>query len=326
MSAVDVALPRARVRGISDLSGPFVAIHAAIKDSDLPKDLSLIAGSFLVFLHDRKIQPSDIATDTLADYYAHRTEVSAKGEATARKHVKRIAKLLKELARRSEFAAFGFTDPDHPFSDGRDRYGVPDETIASIMAEFDTRIAPWARGHKSRDGKSFAEFLALLDAQQPTATDEKRAMLRRSGIKARNPEGSKSTEALLSAQGFLLPNSRWSEATLAGRRGFVAAGVKALYARSGYLVTSLEELTDPEVAWAVTSALVDANQTGFSSGYAASVMKMVIKIAEFFLTRPEKDIAELRGHADDAEWHVPAQYRQASAIHSRKNSSIFVCV
>lgn len=297
MSAVDVALPRARGRGIADLSGPFARVHDAIKNSDLPKDLSLVAGSFLVFLHDRKIQPSEITTDTLADYYAHRTEVSAKDEATARKHVKRIATLLKELARRPEFAPFGFTDPAHPFTDGRDRYGVPDETIASIMAEFDTRIAPWALGHKSRDGKDFAEFLAWLDAQKPTAGAEKRALLRRSGIKARNPEGTKSMEASLSAHGFLLPKARWSETTLAGRRGFVAAGVKALYARSGYLVSSLDELTDPEVAWAIASALIEANETGFSSGYAASVMKTIIKIAELFLTRPDEDIAELRGHA-----------------------------
>lgn len=192
MSAVDVALPRARVRGIADLSGPFARVHDAIKESDLPKDLSLVAESFLVFLHDRKIQPPDITTDTLANYYAYRTEVLAKDEATARKHVKRIATLLKELAMRPEFAAFGFTDPAHPFADGRDRYGVPDETIASIMAEFDTRIAPWALGHKSRDGKDFADFLAWLDAQKPTASDEKRALLRRSGIKARNPVGSQS--------------------------------------------------------------------------------------------------------------------------------------
>lgn len=51
------------------------------------------------------------------------------------------------------------------------------------------------------------------------------------------------------------------------------------------------------MAWAIANALVDANQTGFRSGYSASVMKTIIKIAEQFLCQPDEIITELRGHA-----------------------------
>lgn len=294
MTALDVALPRARVRGIADIGGLMGEVHAAIQASNLPQDLKLLSGSFLVWLHDQEIPPAAITTATLEAYFHHRLDVSPKGETVARKHVRRIAKLLRVLATGPEFARFGFVAAPHPFADGRDRYEVADAVISRLMTEFDSRIAPWALGQVSRDGQSLSDFIAWLDSQEPTEADAKRALLRRSGIKARQGTGTKSREASLSAWGFLLPKAQWTPATLAGRRGFVAAGAKALYARTGYLVETLDELTDPEIAWSIATALVDANQTGFQSGYAASVLKMIVKIAEQYLCRPEPEIVELR--------------------------------
>lgn len=297
MTALDVALPRARGRMINDLDGTYAEVHRAIKDSALPTDMKMASGAFLVFLNDQRIAPGDITTATLEQYFLHRLEVSPKGPAVAQKHVSRIVALLRELASRQEFVPFGFVAPGSPFSDGRDKYGVGNDVITAIMSEFDSRIAPWALGRVSRDGKSIDEFIASLDAQKPAHDDKKRALLRRSGIKTRSSEGGTARADSLSAHGFLLPKGRWSAATLSRRRGYIVAGVKALYSRTGYLVESLDELTDPEVAWSIAVALEEANDTGFHSGYAASVVKTLTKIAAQFLVRDEQDIMALREHA-----------------------------
>ncbi|MCL7466834.1 hypothetical protein [Phaeovulum sp. NW3] len=223
MTALDVALPRARVRGIADIGGLMNEVHAAIQASNLPQDLKLLSGSFLVWLHDQEIPPAAITTATLEAYFHHRLDVSPKGETVARKHVRRIAKLLRVLATEPEFAQFGFVAAPPPFADGRDRYEVADAVISRLMTEFDSRIAPWALGQVSRDGQSLSDFIAWLDSQEPTEADAKRALLRRSGIKARQGSGTKSREASLSARGFLLPKAQWTPATLARRRGAQAA-------------------------------------------------------------------------------------------------------
>lgn len=124
MTALDLAMPRARARMISDLTGIYAEAHDALKLSTLPADLAMASGSFLVFLNDLGIAPKDVTTATLEQYFQHRLEVSTKGEGVARKHVKRIATLIRFLATRPEFEGFGFVQADHPFGDGRDRYAV----------------------------------------------------------------------------------------------------------------------------------------------------------------------------------------------------------
>lgn len=296
MMALDSAMPRARERGVADIDGIYARVHKTITKSDLPTDQKLISGSFLVFLHDSDIAPGDISVETLAAYFEHRRVVSSKSEATARKHVKRIASLLEGLASKPDFVAFGFAAPKHPFADRRDRYGVSDGVIASIMSEFDSLLTPWAQGRLSRDGLSYEEFLARLDTQRPSCADEKKALLRRSGIRMPRQSADKTRNEALAAHGFLLPSACWSNSTLATRRGFVTAGVKALYARTGVLSETIAELTDPDMAWSVATTLVETNQTGFHSEYAQSFMKMIVKIAEGFVCRSDEDLADLRSN------------------------------
>lgn len=290
MAALDIAMPRARARSIADLGGFFSRVHEAINISDLKQDQKLIAGTFFVFLHDEKIAPADVTTDVLEAYFRHRIETAGKTESNARKHVKRIAGLLDAMASDAALSQFGFAAPAHPFADMRDKYGVPDATVAALMRDFDERIAPWAQGKVSRTGQSFSEFVAWLDSEDGQLADPEEAKL--AGLLKKRTEKKRNKPERLAEMGFLPPDARWSENTLATRRGYVLAGAKALYSRTGYLVDTVEKLCRPQVAWSIATALVEANETGFHSAYAASVMKTIFKIARDFVGLSPAEIAE----------------------------------
>lgn len=292
LKALDVATPRARARNISDVGGFFGHVHEAVVNADIEQDYKLIAGSFFVYLQDQEIAPAAVTTDVLEEYYRHRIEEAGKTEGAARKHVKRIAALLRKMASDPELSKFGFAAPAHPFFDQRDKYGVPDATIASLLDDFDQRIAPWAQGKLSNTGQTFSEFVAWLDSQEDPTLDPQEAKLAK--LLAKRTEKKRDRSVSLADKGFLPPNARWSDNTLATRRGYVAARAKALYARTGYLVDTIEKLCKPQVAWSIATALVEANETGFQSGYAASVMKTIFKIARNYVGMSAVDVAEFQ--------------------------------
>lgn len=291
-------LPRAaapRPRSVSDIGGMYGEVRAAIRDSDLPKDLKNISGTFLVFLHDEGIAPGDIARDTLQAYFESRLARSGKPEATCIKHVKRIATLLAKLNATPEFARFGFAAPTHPFGNRRDKFGVDAAVIAPLLAEFDRRVVPWARGELSCTGETRAEFLASLDAQTPAPPPEdKKAALRRRRAGAGKPEGRKVRDEDFRRRGFLTRDDQWSDRTVAVRRGYLAAMAKALYAADGFVIESLEELTDPEIAEAAAEALAEANADGeHQSSYVGGVLKVIHRLGRDFVRRDAEDVALL---------------------------------
>lgn len=295
VAAASSGQSRRRTRRIDDIGGVYKEAHEAIRESDLPHSARLISGSFLVFLHDEGIQPSEVTTETLAWYYRHRVRVSAKGETQCEKHVRQIASLLSTLSEHPEFSKFGFPAVSHPFEDGRDKFGVRSSQLSSLLEEFDTRVAPWATGQMSRDGLSRTEFIASLDAMEKPAS-EKKARLR-AAKKKRHARSEKPKETgaheLMASKGFLTGNSRWANKTLACRRGYVISMAKAIVAATDVVPETIEELTDPEFLEIGAETLADGNKSDFPSGYVSSVLKAMRKIASDFMGRSAEDLEEI---------------------------------
>jgi len=294
LKALDVALGRQRARNVSDIGGEHGALHDAITDTPVPHSWKLISGSFLLYLHDRGIALADITTDVLADYYAHRCEVSSKTEAKCRAHVAEIAQMVTQLSRHAAFRRFGLPAVAHPFADGRDKYRVDDALVAPILEDYDRRIVPWVRGEISRSGETREAFIARLDASEDDVS-EKKARLRAAQAERRQRSGKsgrpdrKSDAEKLAMNGFLTPKGFWSETTIATRRGYVAALAKALIAATEIVPDSLEELCDPEYLDVAAEALADANKGTFSTGYVASILKAMKKLArDYYQTPPDR--------------------------------------
>ena len=235
VTSIGSSEPRQRKRRIDDISGRYRQVHEAIRSSDLPRSALYASGAFLLFLHDQGIAPADIAKETLAAYYNHRVEASAKSAAACEKHVREIATLVARLASEPGFARFGFIAAPHPFEDGRDKFRVDPDQIAPLMKEFDTRVAPWAQGQASRDGLTRVEFIAQLDRNEAVGTVcDMKAKLRAKRLeKAGRPGQSSRQDApsrseLLRQAGFLIGKHTWSDKTLATRRGYIVSLAKAV--------------------------------------------------------------------------------------------------
>jgi len=294
LKALDVALGRQRSRNVTDIGGEHGALHEAIAESRIPQSCKLISGSFLVYLHDRRIALADITSDVLADYYAHRCEVSSKTEAKCRAHVAEIANMITTLSAQEAFRQFRLPAVTHPFADGRDKYKVDNTLIVPILEDFDHHIVPWARGDISRSGETRGAFIARLDAEDTDVSDKKarlraaRAERRQRSGKTDRPEGS-SDAAKLARNGFLTRKNQWSAPTVATRRDHVKSLAKAIIAATEIVPDSLEELCDPEFLDAASETLADANEGTFSSGYVASVLKTMKKIArDYYEVAPDR--------------------------------------
>lgn len=283
---------RNRPSGIRDVTGIYRDIHDVLSESDCPDDLKLISGTFFHFLYKRQISPGEISKEVLREYYLHRLAVSPKVEATCKKHVRRISALCTRLAGDPDFCSYGFKVVDHPFPDGRNKYGVEASVFSDLLFEFDGPVSQWLRGKASRDGLSEEAFLAQLDAAETTRpVNPKKALLKmKSGGRKRSEEERQSA-------GFLLPGQTWSEKTLENRRYQLIAGAKALYAATGYLIEDLTEYTDPDVIESVLDALSSGNSDDeFPSSYAESVGKTLKKLARDYIGRSADDVNAIGGH------------------------------
>jgi len=283
---------RNRPSGIRDVIGIYREIHDVLSESDCPDDLKLISGTFFHFLYQREILPGEISTEVLHEYYLHRLAVSPKGEETCRKHVRRISALCKRLAADADFSSYGFNVVEHPFPDGRDKYGVEASVFSVLLSEFDGPVSQWLRGETSRDGLSEEEFLAQVDAAETTRpVNPKKALLKKKN------RGRKRSEEERQSAGFLLPGQTWSVKTLENRRYQLIAGAKALYAATGYLIEDLTEYTDPDVIESVLDVLSSGNSDDeFPSSYAESVGKTLKKLARDYIGRSADDVNAIAGH------------------------------
>ncbi|MEP0313985.1 site-specific integrase, partial [Hyphomonas sp.] len=254
---------------------------------------------FLAFLHDRKIQVSQVTTDTLAAYYAERMEVSSKSEEKCRKHVVEVAKFLKDASRNEALGPFGFRPAEHPFGKYAGKYGVADEVIADLMMEFDCHVVPWAAGEVSRTGQPLATFIQELDKLETSVSYKKALLQKRRAEKAARPgqkpvEDTRSNDDVLTANGFLTDKQKWSSKTVKTRRGYIVSLAKATVATADIVPESMEELLDPDFLETAVDGIRGANTGEFSSGYLSSVLKCALKIARDFQDRPADDLARIR--------------------------------
>ncbi|UWR32682.1 site-specific integrase [Sulfitobacter sp. W027] len=295
LAAIDEVCGRTRKPGICDVSGLYREIHAAIAASELPQDMKLISGSFLFFLDQNSLLPAEITEVVLEDYYRHRCAEAKKSESVCRKHVKRVAAMCTRLAEEPAFVEYRFPAVDHPFDDGRDKYGVQTLLLDSFLQEFDGPVTRWVQGEASRDGLSYEEFLVELDETQPQRpTTGKLALLR----PKRN--GRKQTEEERRSAGFLTNDETWSQETIANRRGIIIAGAKALYAATGYLIESVEEYTNPVVLEGVLEAVQAGNsESQFQSSYASTLGRAIKKLARDYVGRDLTDIRAIAATVSD---------------------------
>lgn len=295
LSEADV---RNRQRNITDVGGVYGEFHQALKDSAMESWRVGLVGSFLVYLHDQEIEPAQITTDVLGAYFAHRLNVSSKSEKKCRDHVKEIADFLMIVSEHPDLSGFGFRAVPHPFEKSTGKYGVHDEVIAALMADFDQNIAPWARGKISRDGMSRDEFIAQLDHDEAQLPDRKKLLRQRRAALAARPGQAKgsdtrSNDELLEASGFLTTKKRWSEKTLATRRGYIVSLAKSIAASVGIVPDTMDELLDPDFLETAADAIKAANKSEFTSGYLGSVLKCARKIAAQYQRRSSEDLERI---------------------------------
>lgn len=226
IAIVSAGEARSRKRNVSDMEGIYASVHSDMtsKKCTLKKWQVGLAGSFLLFLHDQGIKIPDITTETLAAYYVDRLEMSSKTEEKCRRHVIEIANLLKDLGENALLKKYGFCPIAHPFEKSAWKYGVTEEAIAHLLAEFDANIAPWALGEASRNGLPLNEFIAELDKLDENVSDKKALLLKRRAERAARPGQSpvtdtRSSDELLAGNGFLTNKENWSVKTLRCRRG-----------------------------------------------------------------------------------------------------------
>lgn len=304
LAAIDQHGVRNRPRGVADIGGIWAEAYEATAESDIPEDCRLKAGPFFVYLFDHGIMPGEITTKILAEYYSHRLETGVVTEAKCRKHVRNVVTLLRHLESHPCTSHFGFKAMASPFSDRRDKFGVKTEMLEALLTEFDTRVVPWAVGEISRDGVTYKAFLEALDREEQQDTDslsEIRAQLQKSmAEKSKLPGQSTKTERVerreskMREYGFLTIDDRWSEATIATRRGYVISLAKALAASHDIVVPDIRTLVDYQVLQAAAAALFEANGGRKDTGYLVSVLKAMKKIAVGYAAASEQDVDDIR--------------------------------
>lgn len=300
VNAAGSSQPRQRKRRIDDIAGLYKEVHEAIRSSDLSRSALYASGAFLLFLHDQGIAPAEVTQDTLAAYYNHRVETSSKSSAACEKHVREIATLIARLSSEPGFVPFGFIAAPHPFEDGRDKFRVNPDQIATLMKEFDTRVALWAQGQASRDGLNRAEFIAQLDRSEAVGNiSDKKAKLRAKRLEKAGRPGQSSRQdgpsrsEMLRQAGFLIGKHTWSDKTLATRRGYIVSLAKAVASSVEVVPETIEELTDPEFLDVAAETLKEVNRGEYPSAYVTSVLKTARKIARDYLCRSPEDLREI---------------------------------
>lgn len=291
LAGIDAVHRPTRKRDISDITGPWRDLHVAILEAGYRLDYSAVAGPFFLHAHDRNVSLSEVCPDVLMAYCQFRVAGGFRTEENARKDTKRVAALITRIAEDPAFSSFGIRPVAHPFPDGRDRYGVSTEFFGDLLAEFDTRVAPWVTGEMSRDGMTRSELIAKLDAEAPALSEEDAALERYIG---KDPESQRAErDAEMQRIGFLLRDQTWSNKTLACRRGYVISIAKAVYSTTQIRIGSVDRLCQPRVLNAAVRAIGEMNPGDYTSGYLWSVLKAAKKIARDYSGASAEDIAAI---------------------------------
>lgn len=291
----DLAHSGGRARQIRDVVGPWRDLYDALRNSPVNDHQTAVAGPFFAFCDGRGLSISEVAPQTFDDYLAFRL-ASGKLTASDSKH-RDVAMsalcLWNRLAGIQLFQALGVRPVATPFTDGRDRYGMPAELLAPLLEEFDKRVLPWARGETGPDGTPVDEILDRIAPVKLEVLDPVKQKARAfNGSKARRRR--REREERLEAAGVLLENRIWGPDTAANARAGIKSLAMAFYAQTSTVITSIAELTDPEILEAASTALDEAtDEDGIGSTYLETVLKRCKKLAVGFVQRPQEDIVDI---------------------------------
>lgn len=291
----DVAAGSSRPRSMRDVVGPWRNLYDAVKDSD-PKDYETAAvGPFFVWADGAGLGIGDVCPESFDAYLAFRL-ASGKVTMTEGKHrdtVLEVFSVWNRLAGSEAFRAMGVREVASPFRDGRDRYGMPEELLAPLLAEFDTRVLPWARGETSPEGVPVDTILDALEPVEVVSDDPAKQKLRAFlGKKTRGRR--RGREERLQAAGVLLGNGQWGPDTAANARAAVKSLAMALWSKTSFVVTSISDLTDPEILEAAATALDEAtDEDDIGSSYLETVLKRTKKLAAGYMRRSSADVATI---------------------------------
>jgi integrase/lambda repressor-like predicted transcriptional regulator len=294
-NVLDLVRAIQRPRQIRDVLGPWRDLYDEIKGADLPDYIALSFGPFCAWCHFSGLAIGDVCPETFADYLSHKLAHGRlkTGEAQHRDTVREVHGVGQRLSAMPAFAAMGVRSVASPFPDGRDKYQMPADLLAPLLAEFDKHILPWARGEVTPDGRCVDAVLDQLEpVEVPEADQRKAAMQKFLGRQSRVRREAR--EDRLREAGVLIGNSRWGSKTQANARAAVASLAKALWSKTDVVIESIEDLTDPVFLEAAGTALDEANdEEGVGSSYVESVLKKCKKLARGFIQRSNEDIASI---------------------------------
>ena len=301
-AVLDLTSSMSRSRQIRDVTGPWRALYDLIVETCPCVHEQHVAGPFCAWCDTAGVQVADVAPETFVGFLEHRL---ACGKLTAsegrhRRNTAEIFRIWNRLADRPDFRAIGVRAVASPFDDGRDKYGMPPDLLAPLLDEFDTRVIPWVTGRTDPHGVSADEILNSLDPVAEPGDPKKEGIKRFLGGKTRGRR--KSREDRLMAAGVLLAKTTWADRTCEVARASIASLCKALWAQTGFVIGSIEDLTDPEILEAAATALDEANdEEALGSTYVGSALKKVRKLAEGYAGRGPEALATIRTLIADFE-------------------------
>lgn len=286
--------PVRKGRYILQMHGVYREVHDLTVEADLPAQFRWRCSPLLWYLAERSIMPPDITADTLMDYYRFSLNIEQLPEERARRRAQDAARYISFLAARPEFATFGFVPVKIAFRNRSVKYDVPQDVADGLLAQFDARVAPWARGEVSNRGEPWSAYIARLDASEaPASVSEKKAAWK-ARKEYRNRVASEAQVSRGPAHGFLPEDRRWKATTLQNRRDLCAVCAKVLYEAEHYKLETIEELTDPELLEAIVTRLRKRG-TGKhpQSSYAGNVITLVATLAKHFVELPPADLEKI---------------------------------
>jgi len=289
-----------RPRQIRDVTGSWRQLYDALA-ADAKEYETAVAGPFFAWCDGAGLAIGDVRPGSFTDYLAARLASGrvTLSESKHRETAMDALSLWNRLAGREAFQALGVRAVVSPFADGRDRYGMPEELLTPLLTEFDTRVLPWARGEASPEGVPVEEILDTLDPVAVGSADPVRERLR-TFLGKRTRVRRRDREDRLRAAGVLLANRQWNRGTAANARAAIKSLAMALWAQTSYVVTSIAELTDPEILEAAATALDEAtDEEGIGSSYLETVMKRARKLASGYVRRSAEDLAAIATIAAD---------------------------
>lgn len=258
-----------------------------------------VVGTFVIYLEDHAVSPSDVTEATLNAYKNYRLAVSPKAVKTIDKMVRFIRRTWHSLAGREDLADIKMgTWPVAPTLDPR-KFNVDSELFTSLLREFDERMLPWARGDMSRFGETFPEAVERLDAatmDSSSVENPKKALWQKKNRdkKSKAAEPSSRSDAWLQSAGFLTGNDRWGSGRANTARDQLLTCAKAIFAEDGYLIETLEEFCDPEIVEATSKIIERKNmKEGDESSYIHTILQLHKKVASQFLCLPREALDQL---------------------------------